>query len=167
MRNKLTGTICIFGGVMIVWFHQQIQKATMVKCKKLLFDHIQIPTENIHRIRGENEPHFELKRFEEELSAVIPNGVFDWIILGMGTDGHTASLFPHQTNFDDENLAVIAKHPESGQIRISKTAKLIEQAKRITYLVTGESKADILKKSKRLLQKICLTLLPKLKQKMG
>jgi 6-phosphogluconolactonase len=54
--------------------------------QKLLFDHIQIPTENIHRIRGENEPHFELKRFEEELSAAIPNGVFDWIILGMGTD---------------------------------------------------------------------------------
>ncbi|MBS6048112.1 MAG: 6-phosphogluconolactonase, partial [Haemophilus haemolyticus] len=94
---------------------------------------------------GENEPHFELKRFEEELSAVIPNGVFDWIILGMGTDGHTASLFPYQTNLDDENLAIIAKHPESGQIRISKTAKLIEQAKRITYLVTGESKANILK----------------------
>ena len=67
----------------------------------------------------------------------------------MGTDGHTASLFPHQTNFDDENLAVIAKHPESGQIRISKTAKLIEQAKRITYLVTGESKADIFKKKSK------------------
>ncbi|OOF84972.1 6-phosphogluconolactonase [Rodentibacter ratti] len=113
--------------------------------QKLLFDHIQIPAENIHRIRGENEPHFELNRFQEELSAVIPNGVFDWIILGMGADGHTASLFPHQTHFDDENLSVIAKHPESGQIRISKTAKLIEQAKRITYLVTGEGKADILK----------------------
>ena len=94
--------------------------------QKLLFDHIQIPAENIHRIRGENEPHFELN-------------------LGMGADGHTSSLFPHQTNFDDENLAVIAKHPESGQIRISKTAKLIEQAKRITYLVTGEGKAEILK----------------------
>ncbi|VEH64889.1 6-phosphogluconolactonase [Rodentibacter pneumotropicus] len=113
--------------------------------QKLLFDHIQIPTENIHRIRGENEPHFELERFQEELSAVIPDGVFDWIILGMGADGHTASLFPYQTNFDDENLAVIAKHPESGQIRISKSAKLIEQAKRITYLVTGEGKAEILK----------------------
>ena len=40
---------------------------------------------------------------------------------------------------------MIAKHPESGQIRISKSAKLIAQAKRITYLVTGESKAAILK----------------------
>lgn len=113
--------------------------------QKLLFDHIQIPAENIHRIRGEEPVETELKRFEQELSAVVPEQVFDWIILGMGTDGHTASLFPHQTNFDDPNLAVIAKHPETGQIRISKTAKLIEQAKRITYLVTGASKAEILK----------------------
>ncbi len=113
--------------------------------QKLLFDHIQIPAENIHRIRGEEPVESELKRFEQELRAVIPNGVFDWIILGMGTDGHTASLFPHQTDFNDPNLAVIAKHPETGQIRISKTAKLIEQAKRITYLVTGASKAEILK----------------------
>ena len=113
--------------------------------QKLLFDHINIPAENIHRIRGEIEPHLELKRFQEEVSAVISDGVFDWIILGMGADGHTASLFPNQTNFADENLAVIAKHPESGQLRISKTAKLIEQAKRITYLVTGEGKAEILK----------------------
>lgn len=113
--------------------------------QKLLFDHIQIPAENIHRIRGEEPVETELKRFEQELSAVVPEQVFDWIILGMGTDGHTASLFPHQTNFDDPNLAVIAKHPETWQIRISKTAKLIEQAKRITYLVTGASKAEILK----------------------
>lgn len=113
--------------------------------QKLLFDYIQIPTENIHRIRGEEPVETELKRFEQELSAVVPEQVFDWIILGMGTDGHTASLFPHQTNFDDPNLAVIAKHPETGQIRISKTAKLIEQAKRVTYLVTGASKAEILK----------------------
>ncbi|SPY34276.1 6-phosphogluconolactonase [Pasteurella canis] len=113
--------------------------------QKLLFDYIQIPTENIHRIRGEEPVETELKRFEQELSAVVPEQVFDWIILGMGTDGHTASLFPHQTNFDDPNLAVIARHPETGQIRISKTAKLIEQAKRVTYLVTGVSKAEILK----------------------
>lgn len=87
----------------------------------------------------------ELTRFQNELAEVVPNGEFDWIILGMGADGHTASLFPHQTNFDDENLAVIARHPETEQVRISKTAKLLEQAKRITYLVTGAAKAEILK----------------------
>ncbi|MFZ7256668.1 6-phosphogluconolactonase [Avibacterium avium] len=113
--------------------------------QKLLFDHIEIPAENIHRIRGEAPVEQELTRFQNELAEVVPNGVFDWIILGMGADGHTASLFPHQTNFDDENLAVIAKHPETGQVRISKTAKLLEQAKRITYLVTGAGKAEILK----------------------
>ncbi|PJG82355.1 6-phosphogluconolactonase [Caviibacterium pharyngocola] len=113
--------------------------------QKLLFDHIQIPAENIHRIRGEAPVEQELERFSQELKDCVPNLEFDWIILGMGADGHTASLFPHQTNFADENVAVIAKHPESGQIRISKTAKLIERAKRITYLVTGGSKAQILK----------------------
>ncbi len=113
--------------------------------QKLLFDHIAIPAENIHRIRGEAPVEQELARFQNELAEAVPNGEFDWIILGMGADGHTASLFPHQTNFDDENLAVIAKHPETGQVRISKTAKLLEQAKRITYLVTGAAKAEILK----------------------
>ncbi|UXN34608.1 6-phosphogluconolactonase [Avibacterium paragallinarum] len=113
--------------------------------QKLLFDHIEIPAENLHRIRGEAPVEQELTRFQNELAEVVPNGEFDWIILGMGADGHTASLFPHQTNFDDENLAVIARHPETEQVRISKTAKLLEQAKRITYLVTGAAKAEILK----------------------
>lgn len=113
--------------------------------QKLLFDHIQIPAENIHRIRGEENVELELARFSAELTACVPSLAFDWIILGMGTDGHTASLFPHQTDFNDPAVAVIAKHPETGQIRISKTATLIEKAKRITYLVTGSSKAEILK----------------------
>ncbi|MCK3654735.1 6-phosphogluconolactonase [Pasteurellaceae bacterium Macca] len=112
--------------------------------QKLLFDHIAIPRENIHRIRGEADPQSELQRVEQEIQAVVFEQQFDWIILGMGNDGHTASLFPHQTDFADPNLAVLAKHPESGQLRISKTASLIEKAKRITYLVTGESKAEIL-----------------------
>ncbi|MDG6895384.1 6-phosphogluconolactonase [Volucribacter amazonae] len=110
----------------------------------LLFDHITIPAENIHRIRGEQDPEQELARFSAELKQYIPTGQFDWIILGMGTDGHTASLFPHQTDFNDTHWAVIAKHPETGQLRISKTAHLLEQAKRITYLVTGAAKAQIL-----------------------
>lgn len=116
--------------------------------QRLLFDHIAIPNENIHRIYGELTPEQGLVHFEQDLQAIATtqNGlpVFDWIILGMGADGHTASLFPHQTNFADPNLALIAQHPESGQYRISKTARLIENAKRVTYLVTGASKAKIL-----------------------
>ena len=114
----------------------------------LLFKHVTIPAANIHRIRGEAEPTAECARFAAEMDAVIPHKqglpAFDWILLGMGGDGHTPSLFPHQTNFDDPALAVIATQPQSGQQRISKTARLLENADRITYLVLGESKAEVL-----------------------
>ncbi|BCL73357.1 6-phosphogluconolactonase [Vibrio nigripulchritudo] len=113
----------------------------------LLFSQVEIPAENIHRIRGEDEPAVEAERFAKEMADVIPteNGtpVFDWILLGVGADGHTASLFPGQTNYNDEKLAVLASHPESGQIRVSKTAKVLEAAKRISYLVLGAGKIEI------------------------
>lgn len=118
------------------------------EANELLFKHVAIPAANIHRIRGEADPIAECARFAAEMDATVPhkNGLpaFDWILLGMGGDGHTASLFPHQTNFDDPALAVIATQPESGQKRISKTARLLENADRITYLVLGESKAEVL-----------------------
>ncbi len=113
----------------------------------LLFSKVNLPAENIHRILGENDPQEEAERFAKEMADVIPceNGtpVFDWILLGVGADGHTASLFPGQTNYADENLSLVASHPESGQIRVSKTAKVLEAAKRISYLVLGSGKVDI------------------------
>ncbi|WP_375749482.1 6-phosphogluconolactonase [Vibrio sp. HN007] len=119
------------------------------EANELLFKNVDLPEGNVHRIRGEADPKKEVLRFAQEMELVIPpkKGMpaFDWILLGMGTDGHTASLFPHQTDFSDQELSIIAKHPESGQVRISKTAKLIENADRITYLVLGESKAEVLK----------------------
>ncbi|MBE2898750.1 6-phosphogluconolactonase [Pasteurellaceae bacterium TAE3-ERU1] len=116
--------------------------------KRLLLDSIIIPAGNIHRIHGEDDPELEAKRFAQEMQEKVPsaNGMpqFDWIILGMGTDGHTASLFPLQVDFDTQELAIVAKQPQSQQWRVSKSAPLIENAKRITYLVTGASKADLL-----------------------
>ncbi|MBU2899037.1 6-phosphogluconolactonase [Vibrio hepatarius] len=113
----------------------------------LLFSQIDIPAENIHRIRGEEKPEQEVERFAIEMKEVIPtdNGtpVFDWVLLGVGSDGHTASLFPGQTNYEEQKLSVLASHPESGQIRVSKTAKVLQAAKRISYLVLGAGKVEI------------------------
>ncbi len=113
----------------------------------LLFTQIKIPAENIHRIRGEDNPEQEAQRFAQEMSSLVPchNGtpVFDWILLGVGADGHTASLFPGSTDYQNPNLALVASHPESGQLRVSKTAKVLQAAKRISYLVLGEGKVEI------------------------
>ncbi|GIC78178.1 6-phosphogluconolactonase [Moritella sp. F3] len=119
------------------------------EAQALLFSKVALPTENIHRILGEDAPEQEVIRFAQEMQTVIPahNGLpcFDWILLGMGGDGHTASLFPGQTDYNDENIAIIAQHPESGQYRISKTARLLANAKRISYLVLGAGKAEVIK----------------------
>ena len=119
------------------------------EANELLFSHIEIPKQNLHRILGEAPPEQEALRFSQEMSEVIPhkNGMpsFDWILLGMGTDGHTASLFPNRTDFTDQNISTVAQHPESDQFRVSKTAKLIANSDRVTYLVLGEAKAEILR----------------------
>ncbi|EKO3675301.1 6-phosphogluconolactonase [Vibrio metschnikovii] len=113
----------------------------------LLFSQVTIPAQNIHRIRGEADPHTEAERFAAEMLQCITseNGtpVFDWILLGVGADGHTASLFPDVTDYHDPHLSVVATQPQSGQLRVSKTAKVLQAAKRISYLVLGAGKADI------------------------
>nr|WP_319394894.1 6-phosphogluconolactonase [uncultured Desulfobacter sp.] len=113
----------------------------------LLFSRVSIPAGNIHRIWGENDPHKEAQRYAKEMTDTIPlhDGVpvFDWILLGVGQDGHTASLFPGKTNYGEQNLAIVAPHPQSGRLRVSKTATVLKAAKRITYLVLGSGKQDI------------------------
>ena len=116
---------------------------------ELLFRHIDIPAGNIHRIRGEEKPEIEVERYASEMDEFIPKNsdglpVFDWIILGMGGDGHTASLFPGKTDFSDPHFTTIAHHPESDQTRISMTAKMLEATERMSYLVLGKSKAELL-----------------------
>ncbi|MFS4468071.1 6-phosphogluconolactonase [Maribacter sp. 2210JD10-5] len=112
-----------------------------------LLSKIDIPEENIHRIKGENSPEYEAERYSEILGEWIPkkNSIphFDLVILGMGDDGHTASIFPHEINlWDSEKLCEVANHPETGQKRITLTGKVINNASVITFLVTGESKKE-------------------------
>lgn len=112
-----------------------------------LLSKIAIPSSNIHRIRGENPPAAEASRYAEELEDAVPstNGLpsFDLLILGMGEDGHTASIFPDQMElWDSDSYCVVASHPESGQQRISLTGRVINNAREVCFLVTGEGKSE-------------------------
>ena len=60
----------------------------------------------------------------------------------MGADGHTASLFPQQTDFAEKRLAVVAHHPQTGQKRISLSATQLSSCRRLSFLVLGADKAE-------------------------
>jgi 6-phosphogluconolactonase len=111
-----------------------------------LLSNISIPEENIHRINGEEIPDNEAIRYASEIKGNLnfrgKNPVFDLILLGLGDDGHTASLFPDQFEiFENENICAVAHHPITAQKRITLTGDVINNANRIFFLVTGESKA--------------------------
>jgi 6-phosphogluconolactonase len=112
---------------------------------------IRISENQIHRIHGEGDPEMEAKRYEKEIKnqlTVANNSIpqFDWILLGVGTDGHTASLFPNSVALKEQSsICVVVRHPQTGQKRISLTLSVINNARRITFLVTGEEKAEIVR----------------------
>lgn len=118
--------------------------------KELLFDRIMIPSENVHRVKGEAPPVDECDRYEREIQQIVSlddDGTpqFDLIILGMGDDGHTASIFPDQSQFlTSERICEVATHPQSGQKRITLTGRVLNAARKVTVLVTGAGKADVL-----------------------
>ena len=117
--------------------------------KQILLDKINIPSGNIHRIRGEDDPVKEAKRYSHEVlmktrtKDMLP--VFDLVILGIGDDGHTASIFPSNLDLiDSEKICEMAVHPLSGQKRITLTGKVINNADFIAFLATGQNKAQII-----------------------
>ena len=118
--------------------------------KEHLFDFIPVSNENIFRIEGESDPESEAERYGELLNEVLEttNGVpsFDILMLGMGDDGHTASIFPHEIfSWYSPHNCVVAIHPVSGQQRVTLSGKVINAAKNIFFLVTGDNKAEKVK----------------------
>ena len=122
-----------------------------------------IPPANVHRVRTELGPQqaaaqyeteinfaFERLRVDEPTGAVVDSGgwpSFDLVLLGMGDDGHTASLFPHSDALKDSDRLVVANYAESVKaMRITFTAALINAADTVIFLVSGAGKADMLKR---------------------
>ncbi|MFR9165875.1 MAG: 6-phosphogluconolactonase [Dysgonomonas sp.] len=115
--------------------------------KEHLFDKVDVPNNNIFRIHGENEPEEEAVWYSKVLQSRLPLEndvpVFDLIILGLGDDGHTASIFPQQINlWDSPKNCVVAEHPESKMKRVSVTGKIINSARNVVFLATGDKKSE-------------------------
>lgn len=116
--------------------------------KEALFDAVAIPEGQIHRIPGELAPPDAAAAAEKELESVLGEGVpsLDLILLGMGPDGHTASLFPGSAEVDiTEGLTVPVNRPDLPQPwRVSFTLPVLNAAKRVMFLIDGADKAPML-----------------------
>lgn len=116
--------------------------------RQALLDHVPLQSHQIHRIEGELQPEAAAARYESELrnafrleGAETPR--FDLISLGMGDDGHTASLFPHTAAIHEMGRLVTANHvPQKDTWRITLTWPVINQARSVFFLIAGADKAE-------------------------
>jgi 6-phosphogluconolactonase len=116
--------------------------------RSLLLEPMGFPEERVHRIRGEEDPEREAARYNDLLLERLPveNGfpVFDWIWLGMGEDGHTVSIFPDRIEvFRSDRACEVTENPVNGQKCVTLTGGVINAARRVAFLVAGESKSRV------------------------
>jgi 6-phosphogluconolactonase len=112
-----------------------------------LLSRVGLPEENVHRMRGEGDAVANARLYEDELrdffgeDAAWPE--FDLIMLGMGDDGHTASLFPGTHALDARAAWVAANWVEKfNTYRVTLTAPAINHARHVMFIVTGAGKAE-------------------------
>ena len=120
--------------------------------KEALLSKVPVPSENIHRIRSENpDARQAAKEYEETLRAFfrLKTGEyprFDLVLLGMGPDGHTASLFPGTEALHEQEHLVVANWVEKlHAYRITMTLPVLNEAALVLFLVSGEDKAETLR----------------------
>ena len=115
-----------------------------------LLGHVPIDPARVHRLKGEVEPAQAASEYERDLRAAfgassreIPR--FDLVLLGLGADGHTASLFPGTAALAERERLVVANDvPAMRAVRLTFTLPLINRARRVAFLVSGADKASIL-----------------------
>lgn len=119
--------------------------------REALLDCVPLRPEQIHRMEGELDPEEGAARYESGLrntfrleGAEVP--AFDLVQLGMGADGHTASLFPHSAALDELGRLSVANHVQNKDAwRITLTWPVINQARSIFFLIGGAGKAEIVR----------------------
>jgi len=116
--------------------------------REAMLSHVALPPEQIHRMEGELDPEVAASRYESTLrnsfrleGAESPR--FDLVQLGMGPDGHTASLFPHTAAIHEMGRLVTANQvPQLDTWRITLTWPVINHASSVFFLIAGEDKAE-------------------------
>ncbi|MEC7839113.1 MAG: 6-phosphogluconolactonase [Chlamydiota bacterium] len=111
------------------------------------FTHLPIPLENIHRMKAEEDPENNAIAYEQLMEEKLNGEPFDLVMLGMGNDGHTASLFPKTHGLHAPEKKVIANFlPQMDVWRMTLTYECINAAREIVIYVLGESKAEMVNK---------------------
>ena len=108
--------------------------------RELLLNHVAIPEENVHVPRTDlAEPGDAARRYEETLRE---RSSLDWVLLGLGEDGHIASLFPGRPELEERQRMVVAVYdsPKPPPVRLTLTPAAINGAREVHLLVTGASK---------------------------
>jgi 6-phosphogluconolactonase len=107
-----------------------------------------VPVGAVHRIPSEPSPAAAAEAYEQTLGAYFsPSEGLDLTLLGLGQDGHTASLFPHTQALNEQSRRVVANEvPQLAAWRITLTASFINTSKQILFLVSGADKTEALRR---------------------
>jgi 6-phosphogluconolactonase len=122
-------------------------RSNQLMARQSLLDHVPIPNGQIHPITCESTPAQSAEDYEQVIRSTFigENPQFDFIFLGLGADGHTASLFPNSEVLKERKRLVGHGYAvEQNSYRITLTAPFINQAATIVFLVIGDSKAKVL-----------------------
>jgi 6-phosphogluconolactonase len=114
-----------------------------------MLKHVPLPPAQVHRMEGELDPEIAASRYEATLRTAFElegaeTAVFDLVLLGMGDDGHTASLFPHTAALHEMSRQVVANHvPQKDAWRVTLTLPVIDRGREVTFLIEGDAKAQV------------------------
>jgi len=117
--------------------------------RETLLEHVPVPAANVHRIHGEDDPDTAAEVYEATMRALLrtPGARIDLVLLGLGDDGHTASLFPGSAAVQEQTRWVMAAHaPATSMWRVTLTPAVINAAAEVLFLVSGGGKAGILRR---------------------
>jgi 6-phosphogluconolactonase len=125
------------------------ERSNYRQADETLLSRVPIPRDNIHRMRGELPPDEAAADYEAELRQFFGDEPprLDLILLGMGDNGHTASLFPGLTAVHEQDRWVVAEYvAEVGMWRSTLTPVVLNLGRAVLFLVTGEPKATMLRR---------------------